>query len=88
MDLTESTFAERHSYQYKQKVIRLSDLHPNWSLKTLQKNGCKKLKSMRMLKKWREDVKRGGSRYDKLKRIDEETYENFVQARYYCEQVR
>lgn len=66
--------------EYKIKVVNLAKEHPKWSLKTLQKNGCSRLKSMKLLYRWKEDIKRGGTRIDKYTAIDSWTYDRFVEA--------
>lgn len=42
---------------------------------------------MNHIYRWRDDVKRGGTNFDKWKTIDSETYERFLEARQNLEQV-
>lgn len=72
---------------YKERAVALAVAHPKWSLKSLQSHGVSRLKHKSMLYRWKEDVKRGGTRLDKLNTIDRETYERFVEARQNLEQV-
>lgn len=65
----------------------MATMHPKWKLKTLQTKGFARLKSERALVQWKQDVKRGGTHFDRWKIIDEETYERFVEARRNNEQV-
>lgn len=73
---------------YKEKVVALAAAHPKWNLKTLQANGAARLKHKETLYRWKEDVKRGGTNFDKWKTIEHETYERFVEARNNMEQVK
>jgi len=72
---------------YKQKTVALVEAHPKWNLKTLQRYGCARLKNMKRLREWKEDVKRGGTTFDKWKQIEIETFEHFIEARESLEQV-
>lgn len=73
--------------EYKMKTVALAETHPKWSLATLQKKGCSRLKRKDDLKKWAEDVKKGGTHFDKWVHIDAETFERFKEARASYEQV-
>lgn len=84
---------EQQSYNqvplaYKEKAIALAEMHPKWSIKVLQKRGCSRLKDVRMLRTWRNDVKRNGSNIDKWKHIETQTFERFKEARECIEQVK
>lgn len=35
---------------YKERAVALAEAHPKWSLKTLQKHGCYRLKDKKRLK--------------------------------------
>lgn len=72
---------------YKERAVALAAAHPKWSLKSLQANGCSRLKHKKHLYRWRDDVKRGGTNVDKWTTIDQETYERFLEARQNLEQV-
>lgn len=74
-------------FAYKEKTVALAEIHPTWSIKTLQRKGCHKLKDKRMLRAWKEDVKRGGTSIDKWKYIEIQTFEHFQEARACLEQV-
>lgn len=73
---------------YKEKIVTLAATHPKWSLKSLQKHGASRLKYKKDLYRWKEDVKRGGTHFDKWTTIDQKTYEQFVEARMNMEQVK
>ena len=73
---------------YKAKVIALADAHPKWSLSTLKKRGAGRLKSKKYLARWRKDVESGGTKYDKLHKIDTEVFELFKKARASGQQVK
>ncbi|XP_071574627.1 uncharacterized protein [Temnothorax nylanderi] len=72
---------------YKIKVVNIAKQHPKWNLKTLQKKGCLRLKSLRVLKRWEEDIKHGGTKIDKYSTINSWTYDRFVEARENFQQV-
>lgn len=73
--------------EYKARTVALSEAHPKWSLATLHKKGCTRLKRKDDLKKWKEDVKKGGTHIDKWIHIDTETFNRFVEARSFYKQV-
>lgn len=73
--------------EYKIKVINMAKEHPKWSLKTLQKNGCLRLKTMNHLYRWKRDIKCGGTIIDKYAVIDSWTYDCFMEAKANCQQV-
>ncbi|XP_014473194.1 PREDICTED: uncharacterized protein LOC106743652 [Dinoponera quadriceps] len=72
---------------YKEKVVALAEAHPKWSLKTLKKRGCSRLRDKKELARWKNDIKRGGTVVDKWKHIETETYERFKEAKEHLEQV-
>jgi len=72
---------------YKVTVINIAKQHPNWSLKNLQRKGCSRLKNMKDLKRWEEQIKKGGTIIDKYTTIDSWTYDRFVEARENLQQV-
>jgi hypothetical protein len=74
--------------EYKQKVVALAEAHPKWSLANLHKKGAYRLKRKDHLKRWKEDIQKGGTRIDKLRVIDSETYHRFIEARRSLEQVK
>lgn len=75
------------SLDYKTKVVNIAEAHPSWSLATLQKKGCSRLKKREYLSKWKEDIKKGGTIFDKYAIIDSWTYDRFVEARQNYQQV-
>lgn len=79
--------AEYISFDYKIKVINIAKAHPTWSLQTLQKKGCRRLKKMEYLSRWKEAVENGGNTFDKYSVIDSWTYDRFVEARQSYQQV-
>lgn len=72
---------------YKIKVVNMVKEHPKWTLKNLHKKGCSRLKSMKHLYRWEEDIKRGGTTIDKYNIINSWTYDRFVEARVNYQQV-
>ncbi|XP_046476181.1 uncharacterized protein [Neodiprion pinetum] len=72
---------------YKERAVAIADAHPKWSLKCLQNHGASRLKHKQNLYRWKEDVKRGGTYFDRWKTIDSDTYERFLEARSSMEQV-
>jgi len=74
--------------EYKEKVVALAQAHPKWSLATLKKYGGGRLKRKDYLQRWKEDVEKGGTRFDKLRTIDSETFTRFREARSRLEQVK
>ncbi|XP_071573952.1 uncharacterized protein [Temnothorax nylanderi] len=86
----ELPFSRDYEYiplSYKEKAVALAEMHPQWTLKTLQRQGCHKLKNKKMLRIWKEDVKRGGTKIDKWKYIETQTFEHFTEARQCLEQI-
>lgn len=73
---------------YKERAVALAEANPKWSLKTLQKQGCSRLKDKKRLKQWKQDITQGGTMFDKWKQIKIETLERFKQARECLEQVK
>lgn len=87
----EEQFEEKVDYiplSYKERAVALAEAHPKWSLKTLQKQGCSRLKDKRRLHQWKQDIKRGGTIFDKWKHIETETFDRFKEARECFEQVK
>jgi len=62
-------------------------MHPKWTVKSLQKKECSKLKNAHMLRRWKEDVKRGGIFVDRWRYIETQTFKHFKEARECLEQV-
>lgn len=73
--------------EYKIKCINIAKAHPQWSLKALQSKGCHRLKKKEYLSRWEEEIKKGGSVFDKYSAIDSWTYDRFVEARDNFQQV-
>ncbi|KAJ8680290.1 hypothetical protein QAD02_016077 [Eretmocerus hayati] len=65
----------------KIKIINKAREHPNWSLKTLQNNGCMALTRMDTLARWSKDIEKGGTQNDESEYIHEKTFELFKDAR-------
>lgn len=72
---------------YKLKVVNMAKKHPTWSFKTLQSRGCGRLVKKEYLSRWEEDIKKGGTIFDKYAIIDSWTYDRFVEARQNYQQV-
>lgn len=73
--------------EYKARTVALAEAHPKWSLANLHKKGCSRLKRKDHLKIWKDDVKKGGTHFDKWVHIDSETFQRFTEARTSYEQV-
>lgn len=73
--------------EYKIKGVNLVKMHPKWTLATLHKKGGSRLKRMDYLSLWENDIKKGGTAYDKYSIIDSWTYDRFVEARQHYQQV-
>ncbi|KAJ8672603.1 hypothetical protein QAD02_003862 [Eretmocerus hayati] len=65
----------------KIKIINKSREHPEWSLTTLQKNGCKALTRKDTLARWTKDIEKGGTQIDESVYIKGKTFEIFKDAR-------
>ncbi|KAJ8681489.1 hypothetical protein QAD02_017276 [Eretmocerus hayati] len=63
----------------KIRILNKAERHPEWSLETLQRNGCAALSRKDTLVRWKEEVKRGGTQYDRAEFIRGKTYERFVE---------
>lgn len=72
---------------YKVKVINMAKQHPKWTLKSLQRRGCYKLKRMDLLKVWEQHIISGGTTFDKYAIINSWTYDRFIEARQNNQQV-
>lgn len=83
----ETKLTEYIPIDYKVKVVNMAKEHPKWRLETLQRKGCSRLKNMKYLAKWEEDIKSGGTTIDKYSVIDSWTYDRFVEARQNYQQV-
>ncbi|XP_011702627.1 PREDICTED: uncharacterized protein LOC105458780 [Wasmannia auropunctata] len=75
------------NFKEKEKVVALAQAHPKWNLATLKKQGANRLKHKDYLQRWKEDIKKGGTRLDKWEKINSETFERFNEARCRLEQV-
>lgn len=86
VDETESDFAKTHiiNLDYKKEVVAFwkSGKTKKLSFDTV-KNKYKKLKTVRQLYRWANDVDQRGNRLDKLRVISEKTLEDFLKARKY-----
>jgi len=65
----------------KIEILKLIQDHPKWSLSTIQRNGAKEFKYSRYKTRWEDHVKRGGTRFEQWKYVDEYAYKKFVEAR-------
>ncbi|KAF8788365.1 hypothetical protein HNY73_009872 [Argiope bruennichi] len=63
------------------------EYEPEGERKKEKENGCSRLKRKDYLSKWEEDVRKGGSIFDKYAIIDSWTYDRFVEARENFQQV-
>lgn len=69
------------SLEKKEKIVKLHKQHPNWKFTTLQVHAGVALKKKDYLKRWEEEVKKGGTKFDKSKAIKNFTYAKFCEAR-------
>lgn len=69
-----------YSIEKKTQILKLIESHPNWSESTIQARGGKEYKKQ-YKKRWEEQVRQGGTKFEKYKFIDEHTYEAFTEAR-------
>ncbi|KAJ8684535.1 hypothetical protein QAD02_020327 [Eretmocerus hayati] len=69
------------SFEHEVKMVAIADAHPNWSLRTLQNNGCAALTHMDTLARWRADIAKKGTQFDRSEFINEKTFEAFKEAR-------
>jgi len=76
------------SVERKAEILKLVDLHPKWSLSTLQAKGAKELKHHSYIKRWREQVQGGGTTFEKWNHIQRSTYEKFCEARSNHKQIK
>lgn len=60
--------------------MKLIQEHPNWSEAVIQRRGGKEYKR-RYKNRWEEEVRKGGTVFEKLQFIDRQTYERFTEAR-------
>ncbi|WP_316206617.1 hypothetical protein, partial [Escherichia coli] len=65
----------------KIKAVNLFREHPNWNLKTLQKFVGPSLVRKDEIHRWKKDVMKGGTKFDKLKEIENWTWKRFQDAR-------
>jgi len=71
----------------KEKTVALAEMHPKWTLKLLKKKSVQIKKNLKMLRRWKEDVKREGTFIDKWRYIETQTFKHFKEARECLEQV-
>lgn len=77
---------EKRSVDYiplrtKVKVLRIVKEHPTWSLRSLRRKGCSRLKRKSEIKRWEKHIKAGGTKFDKYSIIDSWTYDRCEKAR-------
>ncbi|KAJ8676823.1 hypothetical protein QAD02_012610 [Eretmocerus hayati] len=65
----------------KIKIINKSREHPEWSLTTLQKNGCRALTRKDTSARWTKDIEKGETQIDESVYIKEKTFEIFKDTR-------
>lgn len=66
--------------EMKKRVVQLAQAHPNWSLAKIQKHsGCTRLLQRKTIEGWVDDIKRGGSRQDKIQSINEWVYKKYME---------
>ncbi|CAG7825959.1 unnamed protein product [Allacma fusca] len=73
-------------FETKVKLVKLIEKNPNWKFKTLRSK-CSAFKQPCYKQRWIDQVKNGGSRYDKLVEIDAYVYGRFKEAREDCKIV-
>ncbi|XP_026671179.1 uncharacterized protein LOC108627179 isoform X1 [Ceratina calcarata] len=81
------TKTEHIPLEYKIKVVNIVKAHKGWTLKTLQRRGCSRLKRMDDIPRWEAHIKRGGTIFDKYSIIDSWTKDRFEEARKSHQQV-
>jgi len=72
---------EKIPFGMKIKAVQLAELHPEWSIKSLRSKSTRLLKDRSQLARWKIDIEKGGTRYDKLRAINNNVYDRFVEAR-------
>jgi hypothetical protein len=65
----------------KIKIVNLAREHPRWSLKTLQNMGGSALKNKKHLSRWREEIRKGGNKWEKFEAINKWVLDRFHEAR-------
>ena len=70
-----------HTIGKKNKIYNLSRQHPNWSLKSLQKNGASCLSRKDELTRWKSEIVKGETKFDKIKNINDYVYKRFCEER-------
>lgn len=64
----------------KEKLVKLAELHPRWSLKSLRSRGSRLLKSKHQLRRWKKQILKGGTTNDKYKLINSKVYDQFCEC--------
>lgn len=65
---------------YQEKLVKLAELHPRWSLKSLRSRGSRLLKSKHQLRRWKKQILKGGTTNDKYKLINSKVYDQFCEC--------
>lgn len=65
----------------KIEILQLRDQHPNWSQKTLRTYGGRFVPRIDELIRWRREVLKGGTKYDKSEAIRQFVFDRFKEAR-------
>lgn len=65
----------------KKEIIALWDSHPKWSWTSLKSNGAPEIPDKRTLYNWRSQVRKGHSRLEKFRAIDEHVFAQVQEAR-------
>lgn len=71
----------------KIKSVIFAQEHPNWSLQSLQSKTTRLLKKKEYIERWKQQILTGGTKFEKLKIIDDYTYNHFKDARAQLQQV-
>lgn len=69
---------EKIPFRIKIKAVQL---HPEWSIKSLRLKSTRFLKKRSQLARWKIDIEKGGTRYNKLRAISNNVYDRFFETR-------
>lgn len=72
---------EKIPFGIKIKAVQLAQLHPEWSIKSLHSKSTRFLKNRSQLARWKIDIEKSGTRYDKLRAISNNVYNRFFDTR-------
>lgn len=63
------------------EILKLIAAHPNWNIKTIQKHGGKEFKYHHYKARWEDQIKRGGTKFEKYRFIDNYVFTKFEESR-------